>query len=62
VTRKSQKESSWDEDDDKSEKPKIEFFPGPGTHVFWFENKIFWLSINRDNKPTNTGWDNKLFM
>lgn len=50
------KKTSWGYTyEDKSEKPSIEFLPGPGYHVFNYKGKLIWMSRYSSGKVTTTG-------
>ena len=48
----------WKRAAEESQKPQVEYLPGPGFHTFSFRGKKMWAT-STESEPMVTGWERK---
>jgi len=48
----------WARSKADSEKPEVEYLPGPGNHFFYYNGKKMW-AYSQESEPLVVGWERK---
>ena len=45
----------WDDENEDDKEAQLEFLPGPGYHLFFYNKQLMWMHRYTSDKVTTTG-------